>query len=143
MNAVGSSTNTYFDMVQQATRRNTLNHVAEARQSGASVDVEQVKSSNQQLRENSRELGVELYSQNLKKQQFETYVNNSPDNSNTSSSDDESNSVYTFDAARVNDNLQMVQKRTMGVALYENMNNQTQPQPEYSRASTMPVSVYV
>lgn len=140
MNVLGSTANTYLDMVHQATRRNTVTQVVEAKQSGSPVDVEQVQSSNQQLRNNARELGVELYSQNLKKQQFETYVNSAPDNSN-SSSEDKSSSVYTFDAAQVNDTLQMAQRRMLGVELYENMKNQSQP--EVNNPATLPVNVYV
>lgn len=150
MNVTDSTASTYLNMVQQASKRNTLSHVAEARQSGTAVDVEQLKSSNQQLREDSRELGVELYSQNLKKQQFETYVNSAPDygssnsssnNSSNNNNNDDSSSVYTFDAARVNDNLQMAQRRTLGVAFYENMNAQNQPGS--GTPSTLPVNVSV
>jgi len=133
---VGSTNNSYLNMVQQATRYNTLSTVAQARQSGATVDVEQLQTSNQQLRNDAREVGVQLYSQQLVKQQVETYSNTS------SSNDDTSSSVYTFDAAAVNDNLQMAQKRSLGVQLYENLN--TQEQPDFTtRPVTLPVNVYV
>ncbi len=129
-------------MVQQATRYNTLSTVAQARQSGATVDVEQLQTSNQQLRNDAREVGVQLYSQQLVKQQVETYSNASSSNNNASSNDDTTSSVYTFDAAAVNDNLQMAQKRSLGVQLYENLN--TQEQPDFTtRPVTLPVNVYV
>ncbi len=67
MNAVGSVNNNqnFYDLVQQATRRNTLSHVVEATSSETPVDrdtwVGQVQQSNQELRDNARETGIELY----------------------------------------------------------------------------------
>ena len=120
VSALGS--NNYVDMLQKATRRNTLQYVADARQSGEPVDVDSVRLSNQELRDSARETGVELYSQQLKKSQFETYVNASNNNSSESTnSDDNTNSVSTFDASQVNSLLQTAQRRTVGVAMYENL----------------------
>ena len=120
VSALGS--HSYVDMLQKATRRNTLQYVADARQSGQAVDVDAVRLSNQALRDSARETGVELFSQQLKKSQFETYVNASNDNSsNTTNSDEKTGSVSTFDARQVNDLLQTAQRRSFGVALYENL----------------------
>ena len=118
--------NTYLDLVQQATRRNTLQHVAEAQQSGQPLDVDAVKLSNQALRDSARETGVELYSQQLVKQQFETYASasaNASDNSQTSGteSSESSSSVWTYDAANVNEALQTAQQRALGVSVYERL----------------------
>ena len=145
MNAVSGAGNDYLNMVQLATQRNTYTQVAEAKQSGKPVDVEQLQSSNQELRENARETGVALYTQSLQKQTFETYVNASErasDSYSSNSDNDNSSDVYTFDAARVNDALQTAQKRSFGVALYENLGSQ-QERPELSNPSTRPVNVYV
>jgi len=72
MNTVnGTNSNTYLNLVQQATKRNTLTHVTDAKQSGQTVDVEQLQSSNQSLRDSARETGVTLYSQQLQKQAFD------------------------------------------------------------------------
>ncbi|GEM_PF-1824285 len=118
--------NTYLDLVQQATRRNTLQQVAEAQQSGQPLDVDTVKLSNQALRDSARETGVELYSQQLVKQQFETYASasaNASDNSQASSngSSESSSSVWTYDAANVNEALQTAQQRALGVSVYERL----------------------
>ena len=122
--------NTYLDLVQQATRRNTLQQVAEAQQSGQPLDVDAVKLSNQALRDSARETGVELYSQQLVKQQFETYASasaNAADNNQASttgssqSSSENSASVWTYDAANVNEALQTAQQRALGVSVYERM----------------------
>ncbi|MCU7940593.1 MAG: hypothetical protein KZQ64_05500 [gamma proteobacterium symbiont of Bathyaustriella thionipta] len=59
MNTVDSSSNTYPGMLQQAARRKTVTQVVDAKQSGSPVNVEQVQLSNQQLRVDARELGVE------------------------------------------------------------------------------------
>ncbi|MCU7835908.1 MAG: hypothetical protein KZQ83_11745 [gamma proteobacterium symbiont of Taylorina sp.] len=147
MNSVSSVySSNYLDMVHQATRRNTLTQVVDAKQSGNSVDVEKLQQSNQELRDNARETGVELYSQKLTKQAFETYANaaqNTPDYSNTNSSSDssESSSVYSFDAQQVNDMRQTAQKRAFAASYYDNQTSQPQPaEPDFA---TRPVSVYV
>ncbi|MCW8930506.1 MAG: hypothetical protein OQL19_09740 [Gammaproteobacteria bacterium] len=143
MNAVdGAGVSNYLSVVQQATKRNTLSQVIDAKQSGQTVDVEQLQSSNQVLRDTARETGVVLYTQQLQKQAFETYVNTSQNNSyNTTANDDKGSDVYTFDAAQVNDNLQTVQKRALGVAYYENLSDQAD-RPEFHKPSTLPVNVY-
>ena len=152
MDAVnGTSVSDYAQMVQRASHRNTLNHVAGAHQSGEQVNVEELQASNQALRDNARETGVALHTQSLHRQAFETYANTTANNSyNNSSSDsnnnDNSNDVYTFDASSVNDALQTVQRRTLGVAAYENQleNENSQPdRPEFNNPSTQPVNVYV
>jgi len=154
MNVVnGTSGQNYLDYVQQATQRNTLNHVVEAKQSATEVDTEQLQSSNQALKDNARETAAGLYSQQVQKQTFETYVNTSVNNLYNTESDDDDNSsaVYTFDAARVNDAQQTVQQRTFAVSHYENQSqneseNQGQNENNYSefnQPSTRPVNVYV
>lgn len=145
----------YLNMVQRATRLNTVNEVANARQSGQAPDMEQLQASNQQVRDTARETGVALYSQNLAKQTVETYtktteqMNSSSATTTTSaaSSSTTENGVYTFDSAAVNDALQTTQKRALGVALYENLNDQATQRPEFSRPDNgpvvLPVNVYV
>ena len=149
MDAVnGSSSNTYLNLVQQATRRNTLTQVIDAKQSGNPVDVEQLQSSNQALRDTARETGVSLYSQQLQKQAVETYTNTSQNTSYDTSSDDDKNSsdVYTFDASTVNAASQTVQKRTLAVAAYINLaqnQNDQQNRSEFGNPFVQPVNVYV
>lgn len=149
MNTInGTSGNNHQGIVQQATKRNTLTQVADAKQSGIPVDVEQIQSSNQELRNTARETGVALYSQQLQKKTFETYANVSNNNSSTTSSDENksSNDIYNFDASKVNDALQTVQRRSFAVAAYENQdkNQNNQPnQPELDTPSTQPVNIFV
>ena len=143
MNTVAGVGNNYLDMVQMATRRNTLVHVAQASQAGTPLDVALVQSSNQQLRENARETGVELYTQNLQMRAVETYTNGNSNNASTNNNtDDSSSGIYTFDASQVNETLQMAQRRAVGVAAYENLSNQAE-RPDFVRPATNPVNVYV
>ncbi len=141
----------YLNMAQQATRLNTVNEVANARQSGQPVDTQQLQASNQQVKDTARETGVALYTQNLAKQTVETYTKTSEQmnsststTSSSSSSSTTENSVYTFDSAAVNDALQTTQKRAAGVALYENLNTQAPQQPDLGNNPVVqPVNVYV
>ena len=151
MVVANASGNDYLNMVQRATRLNTVNEVANARQSGQAVDTQQLQASNQQVRDTARETGVALYSQNLAKQTVETYtktteqMNSSPSTTTSSSSSSTSeNGVYTFDSAAVNDALQTTQRRAAGVALYENLSTQaSQPPAPGNNPVVLPVNVYV
>lgn len=144
MNIINGSSQQYVDLVQQATRRNTVTQVVDAKQNGTRVDFEQVQSSNQQIRETARETGVELYSQSLTKQAFETYVNTSSNMaSNSTNTDNNSSNVYTFDPKEVNDTLQSAQKRAVGVALYENLEGLNKSTDEATvNSSTLNVNVF-
>ncbi len=134
--------NNYLDMVQLATMRNTLYQVTQASPAEQPLDYSQLQQSNQQLRQNARETGVELYSQVLQKQMLETYANTSENTNSTNNTNDSSSSVYTFDAGNVNETLEMAQQRAFGVALYEHMS--TSENTEFANTPTnTPVSVYV
>ncbi|WP_198262904.1 hypothetical protein [sulfur-oxidizing endosymbiont of Gigantopelta aegis] len=158
MNAISGTSSDYLNLVQGATRRNTVTQVVDAKQTGKPVDVEQLQASNQQIRDSARETGVALYSQSLQKQAVETYTKaseNAPsyttgsDSSSDSSSiysdtySSDNSNVYTFDAAAVNNGLQTVQKRALGVALYENLSAGSGNAPTNDRPTTLPVNVYV
>jgi len=117
---VGSS---YGNLVQKATRRNTLEQVAESKQSGTPVDKEQLQTSNQEIRDQARETGADLYALKVQKQSVETYVKTSNQNSSSSESDNNANAIYTPDPAKVNDAVQTVQKRNSVLALYDRMSS--------------------
>ena len=80
--------NNYLDMVQLATMRNTLYQVTQASPAEQPLDYSQLQQSNQQLRQNARETGVELYSQVLQKQMLETYANTSENTNSTNNTND-------------------------------------------------------
>lgn len=151
MNVVNSPASDYLNRVQSMTRANTLNQVAQARQSEQPLDVEQLQSSNQELRDTARETAVDLYSQSLARQAVETYtnasVNNTNSNSSSSSNSESENDVYTFDPAAVNDARQTAQQRAFSVAYLEsqseNQNGNQVGRPEFGHPSVQPVSVYV
>jgi len=145
MDTISAVSNNYVDLVQQATKRNTLSQVSESRNSGTPVDVEQIQSSNQQIRDSSRELGVELYSQNLARQAVETYANSSQQADSVYDNSGDSNNtgnVYTFDPKEVNDTLQTAQKRAFGISLYENLEPGNQGNGN-GFEKPVPVDVYV
>lgn len=126
MNTIDSNSQAYVNLVQKSVHANSLKQVAEAKKVGDPVDQEQLKQSNQHIRDTARETAVELYSQQLKKQSFETYMESSQQlNEDEEEEKNSSNdSVYTYDPQTVNDSLQTAQKRALGVSLYENISEQ-------------------
>ena len=143
VNSVGSDN--YLSTVLQATKRNTLTHLADAKQSGTPVDVTEVKASNQQLREDAKEVGATLYSRNVKLQTLETYTSsaqNAPSYSNDNNSANTTSEVSSFDAAAVNDARQTAQERALKVALYENT-AASGARPGGNNPSNPSVSVFV
>ncbi|NOQ80432.1 MAG: hypothetical protein GQ546_13660 [Gammaproteobacteria bacterium] len=124
MNTIDSNSQAYVNLVQKSVHANSLNQVAEAKQAGDPVDVEQLHQSNQFIRDTARETGVELYSQQLKKQSFETYVESSQQLNEDEEENSSNDLVYTYNPQVVNDSLQTAQKRALGVSLYENLSQQ-------------------
>ena len=150
MNPVSSTNNNYVDLVQQATRRNTLEQANDSRKSGESIDVEKTQQSNQEIKDDARETGVELYTQQLVKNSFETYAETSQNNPYSTSNDDsddesEQPDIYTFDPQTVNDALGTAQKRTLATELYDNKGSQNQSnnptQPDFENKA--PINIYV
>ena len=125
MNVLNGPGQSYSDMLRFATRRNTASQVVQAKQSETVVDLEALQQSNQQLRNNARETGVDLYALNLQKKSLETYARTTEQysESNNASTQENQDSVYSYDAAEVNQSLEMVQKRATGVFLYEQLSN--------------------
>ena len=145
MSTVGSvSNNSYLDTVMQATKRNTVSQVLDAKQSGTPVDVKEVQSSNQELQANAKDVRVELYTREVKLNTLDTYTEsaqNTPDYSNSSDDDDDYN-VYTFDAGEVNDARSTAQERALKVAVYEQEGQLERVEPNNPSANK-PVSIYV
>ena len=144
MYSINGTGNSYVDLVQTATRRNTITQIAEAKESGTAVDVEQIQSSNQEIRDNARSVGADIYYQQTQKQALDTYINVSSQYNNNSSSEKasaESNSdIYSYDAKKVNDAMQTAQKRAFAISVYDNIGSGDGFNP---KPSVLPVSVYV
>lgn len=124
MNTIDSNSQAYVNLVQKSVHANSLKQVAEAKQASEPVDTEQLQQSNQYIRDTARETGAELYSQQLQKQAFETYMESSQQLNEDEEENSNNNSVHTYDPLAVNDSLQMAQKRALGVSLYENISEQ-------------------
>ncbi len=121
MDSVNGVSANYGDYVQRAVKRNTLEQAADARQNGRPLDTGQLQSSNQQIRNDARETGVELYSQQMLKQSYQTYANtstNGASGSNDGDADDNNRGVYSLNAENVNNTLQTARSRALGVAAY-------------------------
>jgi len=122
MNVVNSTTSNYVGLVQKAVTRNTAQQVIDAKQSGTPINKEEIKESNQEIKDKSAQAGLAVYQANIKKQTVDTYIQStakandwySTDSSNSSDTDNNS-----FDAQAVNQTRSTVHKRAIGISIYE------------------------
>jgi len=122
MNTINSSTSNYVDIVQKAVTRNTLHQVVDAKQSGTPIDKEQIKESNQAIKDKSIQAGASIYQANITKQTVDTYIQSSEAAKNSYSSDSSSSTnteINSFDAQAVNEARATVHKRAIGISVYE------------------------
>jgi len=122
MNTINSSTSNYIDIVQKAVTRNTLYQVVDAKQAGTPIDKEQIKESNQAIKDKSIQAGASVYQANIKKQTVDTYIQSSEaakDSYSSDSSSSTSTEINSFDAQAVNEARATVHKRAIGISVYE------------------------
>ena len=122
MNSVNSNTSNSINLVQKAITRNTATQVIEAKQSGSPVDVDEIKQSNQQIKDDAVQIGLSSYQANIKKQTVDTYIQSTEkanDLYGTDSSDSTDTEINSFDAQAVNEARSTVQKRAIGISVYE------------------------
>jgi hypothetical protein len=122
MNAVDSSTSNYVGLVQKAITRNTVHQVIDAKESGTPINKEEIKESNQEIKDKSVQAGLSVYEANIKKQTIDTYTQstqNANDMYSSDSSDSTSSEINSFDAQAVNEARSTVHKRAIGISVYE------------------------
>ncbi len=140
MSTVGSvSNNSYLDTVMQATKRNTVSQVLDAKQSGTPVDVKEVQSSNQELQANAKDVRVELYTREVKLNTLNTYTEGAQKANDmySSGNGNDSSEIESFDASNVNDARSTAQERALKVAYYENMTEDASQLPESGNSSPL------
>jgi hypothetical protein len=133
MNAVNSSTSNYVGYVQKAVTRNTAQQVIDAKQSGTPINREDIKESNQEIKDKSVQAGLSVYQANLKKQTVDSYIQSTEKANDVygSDSDNSTNSeINSFDAQAVNEARSTVQKRAIGILVYEQVQS-TKDSPNY------------
>jgi hypothetical protein len=133
MTTINSSGSDYTNIVQTALKRNTAIEVINAKQSGTSVNKEEIQLSNQEIKDKSVNAGFAIYQAKLQKNTMDTYLqsseqakdiysSSSSDSSNTPSTPSSTNpEIYTFDAQAVNEARSTVHKRAIGISVYENV----------------------
>ena len=122
MNSVNSNTSNSINLVQKAINRNTATQVIEAKQSGTPVDIDEIKQSNQQIKDNAVQIGLSAFQANIKQQTVDTYIQSTEkanDLYGTDSSDSTDTEINSFDAQAVNEARSTVQKRAIGISVYE------------------------
>ena len=122
MNSVNSNTSNSINLVQKAITRNTATQVIEAKKSGTPVDVEEIKQSTQQIKDDAVQIGLSAYQANIKKNNIDIYIQSTEkanDLYSTDSSDSTDTEINSFDAQAVNEARSTVQKRAIGISVYE------------------------
>ncbi len=141
MSTVNSvSSNNYLNTVMQATKRNTVSQVLDAKQSGTPVDVKEIQSSNQQLQANAKDVRVELYTREVKLNTLNTYTEGAQqanDMYSSGNNDNNSSEIESFNASNVNDARQTAQERALKVAYYENISEAASQLPESGNSSPL------
>lgn len=124
MNGVNNNTSTLVDVTSTLIKRNTAMEIAKAKQSGEPVDVEKIQQSNQEIKDQSKNVAVAAYHVNLTKNAIDTYVQASQNSSSANEGDSE-NDIYTFDAQEVNEVRAAAQRRAVGIDVYERIKEDT------------------
>lgn len=122
MNVVNSSTSSYVGLVIKAVTRNTTHQVIDAKQSGTPINKEDIKQSNQEIKEKSVQAGLSVYQANIKKQTVDTYIQSTEkakDLYGSDSSNSTDTEINSFDAQAVNEARSTVHKRAIGISIYE------------------------
>ena len=122
MTPVNSTASNYVGFVQKAVTRNTVNHVIDAKQSGTPINKEDIKESNQEIKDKSVQVGLSVHEANIKKQTVDTYIQSTEKASDLYGADSSSSSdseISSFDAQAVNDARSTVHKRAIGISVYE------------------------
>jgi len=122
MNSVNSTASNYVGLVQKTVTRNTAHQVIEAKQSGTPISKEDIKESNQEIKNKSVQTGLFAYQNNIKKQTVDTYIQSTEkanDIYGSNSSDSTDSEIDSFDAQAVNEARSTVHKRAIGISVYE------------------------
>jgi len=122
MNAINSTSSSYVGLVQKAVTRNTAHQVIDAKQSGTPINKEDIQASNQEIKDKSVQTGLFVYQANIKKQNVDTYIQSTAQANEIYGSDPDNSTdteMYSFDAQAVNEARSTVQKRAIGISVYE------------------------
>ena len=121
MTPVNSTASNYVGFVQKAVTRNTVHQVIDAKQSGAPINKEDIKESNQEIKDKSVQAGLSVYEANIKKQTVDTYIKSTEKANDLYGSDPDNsadNEINSFDAQAVNEARSTVHKRAIGISVY-------------------------
>ena len=121
MNTINFSASDYVGFTQELVKRNTATEIIEAKQSGTPVDREQIQQSNQEIKDKSLHVGIAAYQANVTKNNIATYIQSTEQTNNSNASNNSDAEIYTYDAKEVNDARSTVQKRAIGISVYENI----------------------
>ena len=122
MQPITSGSSSYIGLVQTAVKRNTIQQVADAKQSDTPIDKEEIKQSNQEIKDKSVQAGLAVYENQIKKQTVDTYTQSTESAKNAYSTDSTNSSeseINSFDAQAVNEARSTVHKRAIGISVYE------------------------
>ena len=122
MQAINSSGVDYANLTQTAIKRNTAIEVIDAKQSGTPIDKDAIQESNQEIKDTAIQASSSAYKISIQKQTIDIYIQSTQqanDMYDNDSSDSSSSEISSFDAQAVNEARSIVQKRAVGISVYE------------------------
>jgi len=130
MISVNQSSSNFLNVAQKALVRNTANEVAQAKEAGQPIDKEKIQASNQVVKDDLRSTAVNVLESKNQVQSLDTYIKASQkaaeqyNNSDAEKNSTTNNTVSSFDAQAVNETRQTVQRRAVGIEVYEKVQEQ-------------------
>jgi len=124
MTTINSSASDYAGLVHKAVKRNTAIEVIDAKQSGTPINKDEIRASNQEIKDKSLDLGLNVYQANIKKNSLDTYVHSSEQAKefySTDSDDTNNTEISSFDPQAANEARSTAQRRAVGIDIYENI----------------------
>lgn len=122
MTTINSTGSDYAGFVQKSIKRNTAIQVIDAKQSGDPINKDEIKESNQEIKDKSVQAGLSVYQANIKKQSVDTYIQSTEKAKDVYASDVSNSTdpeINSFDAQAVNEARATVHKRAIGISIYE------------------------
>lgn len=135
MISISQSSASFVNVAKKALVQNTVNEVSQAKEAGQPIDKEKIQASNQAVKDDLRSSAVAVaeYKNQIQlvdsyiqtsKQANEYYNNAASSSTETNNNNNSNNQINSFDAQAVNDARKTVQRRAVGVEIYERVQEQ-------------------
>ena len=133
MISISQSSASFVNVAKKALVQNTVNEVSQAKEAGQPIDKEKIQASNQAVKDDLRSSAVAVAEYKNQIQLVDSYIQtskqaneyyNNAASSSTETNNNSNNQINSFDAQAVNDARKTVQRRAVGVEIYERVQEQ-------------------